>query len=250
MGNSISTALQTRSLHRPHIQSCSSTCNPSNVSKTRTLRLSDGGLVDNLGLLTLYAYLLDPDFYRLARGRLQRIVVISIDAENRGIAAGMLAGLDGLSTWSESALHRFVIPAMVHRARLRELGDELDLDWWKNFSLPTPRFYSFSICAQHDMPTRFKLSLDDREYIDKNAFGCVPDYEVHRIEKLLGEPPEPRDPIYDGRMTGADIKGLIALKKLAGQEALWWRDKKIIATVEQLTNEPAFWHSPIQKGNV
>ena len=91
-----------------------------------TVRLGDGGLVDNLGLLTLYSLLLDPDLYKLTQGQLRRIIVLTIDSETQSIHPGLLAGLEGLSTWSEEALHCFVIPAMIRSAYQRELGDVLE----------------------------------------------------------------------------------------------------------------------------
>jgi predicted acylesterase/phospholipase RssA len=101
-----------------------------------TVRLGDGGLVDNLGLLSVYSLLLDPNLYRLTQGRLRRIIVLTIDSETQSIHPGLLAGFEGLSTWSGEALHRFVIPAMIRSAYQRELGDVLDDEAWKAFCRP------------------------------------------------------------------------------------------------------------------
>ena len=59
----------------------------------RTVRLGDGGLVDNLGLLTLYSLLLDPDLYKLTQGKLRRIIVLTIDSETKSIHSCLLSGL-------------------------------------------------------------------------------------------------------------------------------------------------------------
>jgi len=148
-------------------------------------RHANGGLVDNLGLLTLYSLLLDPDLYRLTHGRLRRIIVLTIDSETQSIHPGLLAGLEGLSTWSGEALHRFVIPAMIRSAYQRELGDVLEDEVWKDFSPPSPIFISYGECNGRDIATRFRLSEPDREAVQQTAEVCVLDAGIKNWKRSL-----------------------------------------------------------------
>jgi hypothetical protein len=189
----------------------------------RTVQLGDGGLVDNLGLLTLYSVLLDPDLYDLTRGRLHRIIVFSIDSENTSISSGLLAGIEGLSTFSEQALHRFVIPAMIQRALQHELGATLEDHGWEKEIFPSPMFISYAQCNGQNIPTRFRLSAGERSSIDNIAWGCFPDFQITETEKLLSAQPRREESVYIGIRIEADLVALRALLNVAEQERLWWR---------------------------
>ena len=207
----------------------------------RTVRLGDGGLVDNLGLLTLYSLLLDPDLYKLTQGKLRRIIVLTIDSETKSIHPGLLSGLEGLSTWSEEALHRFVIPAMIRSAYQRELGDVLEDDAWKDFSPPSPIFISYGACNGGDVATRFRLSEPDREAVQDTAEVCVLDAGIKKLEALLAAPPQRPDPVYDGRFTSADLSAVRALVEIAEKEQTWWRWKHTTVEIGRLTAEKPMW---------
>jgi hypothetical protein len=219
-----------------------------------TVRLGDGGLVDNLGLLSLYSILLDPDFYRLTRGRLRRIVVISIDSENQTIDTGLLAGVDGLSVWSEEALHRFVIPAMIKSAKRRELGDELDDQAWNGLGdlfPPSPIYISFSECNNGaTVGTRFRISETDRRTVDAASEVCVYDAAVKRLETILSTPPKVPERRYDGKMTSVDVAASKALIEIALYEQYWWRWERKTVPIETLTTERPLWAPwPTQNGD-
>ncbi len=207
----------------------------------KTLKLGDGGLVDNLGLLTLYSVLLDPDLYRRLQGRLHRIVVISIDSETLSIHSGLFAGLEGLSTWSEEALHRFVVPAMVQTANQQELGDVLENEAWAKFAIPSPIFISYGLCNGQDVATRFRLSDSDRRSIDKTAQTCVLDAGIKKLEALLTAEPELPAPTYNGRYTDADLDALKALIDIAEKEQQWWQWKHATVEIDRLTTEKPMW---------
>lgn len=204
----------------------------------RTLSLGDGGLVDNLGLLTLYSVLLDPDLYRLTQGRLRRIIVIAIDSETRSIHPGLLAGLEGLGTWSGEALHRFVIPAMIRSAYQRELGDVLA---GREFLLPSPIFVSYGACNGQDVPTRFRLSEQDRRLVQQTAEVCVLDQGIRKLEALLATPAERPEPVYVGRFTEADLDAVRALVDIAEKQQQWWQWKRTTVGKERLTTEKPMW---------
>ena len=210
----------------------------------KTLILGDGGLVDNLGLLTLYSLLLDPDLYRLTQGQLRRIIVIAIDSETRSIHPGLLAGLEGLSTWSGEALHRFVIPAMVGTAYQHELGDVLETEAWKKFALPSPIFISYAQCNGRDIATRFRISDLDREVVEKTAEVCVLDEGIKKLEALLAAEPEHPKAVYNGRFTAPDLEALKALVELAEKEQQWWRWKHTAVGIGPLTTEKPMWSPP------
>jgi predicted acylesterase/phospholipase RssA len=207
-----------------------------------TVRLGDGGLVDNLGLLTLYSLLLDPDLYKLTQGKLRRIIVLTIDSETQSIHPGLLSGLEGLSTWSEEALHRFVIPAMIQSAYQRELGDVLEDDAWKDFSPPSPIFISYGECSRgRDVATRFRLSEADRKTVQETAEVCVLDAGTKKLEALLAAAPQRPGPLYAGRFTSADLNAVMALLEIADKEQTWWRWKHTTVEIGRLTTEKPMW---------
>ncbi len=213
-----------------------------------TVGLSDGGLVDNLGLLTLYSLLLDPDLYRLTQGKLQRIIVISIDSETRSIHPGLFTGLEGLSTWSGEALHRFVIPAMIRSAHQRELGDVLESKEWKTFELPSPIFISYGACNGPDVPTRFRISEQDRAAVQRTADVCLLDANISKLEELLALPPSVTERVYDRRYTSADARALRAVIEIAEQEQYWWQWRKSTVDLHRLITEKPMW-IPRARGN-
>lgn len=189
-----------------------------------TTYLADAGLFDNSGLISLFAQLLQRPLFLSGRASSKRMVVIAIDGTVRGGYEGPTGFVSGIYDLGQRNIQQLVIPEVIRRASLQDLADLLETGH-HDFELPAPRAYSYLICSNSTglprVGTKFRLTRQDKEQIQKAAESCVLDQERNIVTQLMeGKIGHPKK--YPGVLGPSDIIAWQTLFHLASQEQQWW----------------------------
>jgi predicted acylesterase/phospholipase RssA len=197
---------------------------------------SDGGLVDNSGLLSLYAHVYDRRLFEQTKGRLKRIVVISIDASSASLEfTNIFQLLMGVYERGQNQVQRFILPDMLRSTTEQEMEDLLARPEWGGFAFLDPAVlaYSDGWCrGGSQIPTRFRLRADEVEALDRGAKECVSS-AVPRLTMLM-DGTAARMPRYQGVFGPADKDAWHRLFDLVQEEYAWLQSNKRWAAIEEL----------------
>lgn len=187
-------------------------------SEHKDLYLSDGGLVDNSGLLAVYANVYQRRLFESTTGRLKRIFVFEIDAapgvgENVSLIDTVMAIYDR----GQSVMSTFVIPHMARVFSEQVVGDLLTRPEWKDFSTDDVLTLAYSTCRNRASPpvaTAFSISAEARRQLDEEVQRC---WDLSRVAdavqgKLIHHRP------YTGVFSASDEAAHRTLVKLAQLE--------------------------------
>jgi predicted acylesterase/phospholipase RssA len=209
--------------------------------------LRDGGLVDNSGLLSLFAHVFNRRVFEAAEGYLDNIVVLAIDAGGPGGSSmGPLGAVAGIYDQAQQNLQRFVLPEMIRRAADQDLADLLARPGWSGFEFPSPLVFSYDRCRSKDVPavgTRLRLTSAQRKALDEAADKCVPLTDPSFVRQVRGVAPA-RVRLYRGIFGPWDEQAWRTLFRLATAERSWRLKHGQFATISEVqrgvmaTNHP------------
>jgi predicted acylesterase/phospholipase RssA len=213
------------------------------------LHLADGGIVDNSGLLSLYALAFQRSLFERASGSLRRIVLISIDAtanpaseEDNPTVADEITGIYALQ---QRYAELFVAPSWLHRLFGEELSGLFPNDAPLPVSFPPRIVFSYNSCrrsADPTVPTSLHLSRGERGALDRAAQTCI-DMNRDRLEASLNQPYTPY-PRYEGTLKKEDYAAAHALFRLADQQRLFENDRHHWALDEEFRQAAEVWWRP------
>lgn len=202
--------------------------------------VADGGLVDNSGLLSLYAHVLDRHVFEQSEGRLKRIAVIAIDSGGAGPAvaeapasAGVIDQFAGIYDQAQSNVQRFILPEIVRRAVDQDLAHLLERPGWANFDFEPPLVFQYAACRLRNQPpvgTRFRLTPSQVISLDAAATSCLDDRRIASIthDFRFGRK---RAPVYGGVFGPSDEQAWGTLFALAVSQRKWHRLHGQFATI-------------------
>jgi len=196
-------------------------------SEEPTTYLADGGLIDNSGLMSLYASVFQRPFFETAARKLKKIIVIIVDASSEGSKyEGLVGETSGLYDVQQQTIQEFVLPDMLRRAVSQDLADILDTPGWKDLEIPPPITFSYRTCLGNlpPVPTAFHLSRTQRSVLDQAAKTCVNSKARDLLEALLSKPYVPV-PLYQGILSEKDRKVWGNLYSIAEDERKYWRNR-------------------------
>ena len=216
---------------------------PANGSNPTTF-LGDGGVVDNSGLLSLYAHLFQRSMFRAASGRLRHVLIISIDASTESEDyTSVTAFTNAIYDIGQYQMQQFVLPEMLRRVATQDLADILEKPEWAHFQIPHPVALSYRRCVPWGsalVGTKLKLSAADRSSIEHAAVACV-STETTRIkaflEGSLSEPPE-----YAGVLAPSDVNAWKTVLHLAQREKVWMKTTGRFIGVQGIKRDEKLWH--------
>lgn len=209
--------------------------------QTPIIYLSDGGLVDNSGLISLYAHVYDRRLFELTKGRLRRIIVIAIDASSATEEYTTLSDLlMGVYERGQTQVQRFVLPEMLKSVTDQEIRDLLAKPQWSGFQFLPPQVIAYSDpwCRGYSttlVPTAFRLSSGDRAALDLAAKNCVDgiNYQQHLAKLIDGSLPSLPEQ-YPGILSPTDRVAWGRLYSLATSEYDWLQRYKQWATIDDV----------------
>jgi predicted acylesterase/phospholipase RssA len=188
-----------------------------------TMVLADGGLVDNSGLLSLYAHVFRRSVFKAAEGRLKGLVIIAIDAGGAGgFSMWPLNIAFGIYEQAQKNVQRFVLPEMIRRAAEQDLADLLARPAWAGFELPRPFVFDYDLCHVNEppIPTRLRISAAERASLDKAAESCASGANAVLTARVTGAAPR-MPPPYTGIFGPSDLSAWRTLFRLAQAERSW-----------------------------
>lgn len=206
--------------------------NSVNMSEPITY-LADGGLVDNSGLISLYAHIFTRELF--AARRINRIIVIAIDASYQEERyRGALGAVFGVYDVGQEHLQSFVLPEMLRRISHEELADILDKEEWKGFQIPTPLVLSYSACSSYPrVATSFRLSNSEMQAIEAAAQSCGEGSQPLISWAVAGTNHGPT-PVYEGVIGPKDRDAWSTALRLALAERNWHQLYGRFATIKEV----------------
>ena len=215
--------------------------------------LGDAGLIDNSGLLSLYAHVFRRELFAKGNSnRLKRVLVFAIDASQEA-RPSLLSTLYGLHEFGQNSVQRFVLPEMINRIEYQDLVDVFDESEWNRFRIENPFFFHLGVCSllasenltkqEPTIDLSFRLSSVERTQIGGAAEECYRMEEERLVSWIEGEPEG--IPTYSGIVGPPDRQAWGALFELGMEQIRFKQITGRYARIDELQDSELRYRSEL-----